>query len=279
VRVGNGAVFDPCAGREAAFFSRWLTRRPPGNLAESIFVFCFPHAGAGASCYRSWPETRGPFILLPVQPPGRESRYREPTLIDARFFAEAFVAAAAPMLESPFALFGHSMGALLAYEIARLVRASGDSKLLGLFVSGARPPHLPDRQPPVRHLPETELIATVRRWNGVPDEILQNPELLSIVVPVLRADLTLCETYVCDGLPGIDVPITAFGGRADPKIAVEEVEGWKTLTSADCEVHFYDAGHFYLESHRAEILATIESRLTAAAAHPASIRNMFGGLR
>jgi surfactin synthase thioesterase subunit len=231
-----------------------------------VLLFCFPHAGGGASSYRTWPEiVADRLVPLPVELPGRESRYDEPPIRNATEAAAAFIAAVAPFLTEPFALFGHSMGALIAYEAARLLQQqSGQPEPLHVFVSAARAPHLADPQPPLRDLPSRELIDTMRRWNGVPEMVLQHPELLSIVLPILRADLTLCETYSCATATQLAIPITAFGGRADPKIVPEEVEGWTALTTATCTTHFFDAGHFYIDSHRLEILDTITAQLAGS---------------
>lgn len=252
---------DHDAARDA-----WFTRTPP-DKPGAILLFCFPHAGAGASAFRRWPDRVGAGIApIPVQLPGRESRFREAPLEDGATAAAAFVAAAGPLLRRPFALFGHSMGALLAFEVASRLAACDGMRPHRLFVSAARPPHLPDPEPGVADLPDDRLIASLKRWGGVSDEMVAHPDLLPLLLPTLRADLRLCA-LLCSGRPAaLDIPITAIGGAADPKIRPDEIAAWGELTSAPQETRILDAGHFYLETRHAELADLIGRRLETVGA-------------
>lgn len=193
-----------------------------------------------------------------MQLPGREGRYREAPATDARSLAHAIVEALGPVLDAaPFALFGHSMGGLLSYEVTRLLERSNEPMPLRLFVSAARAPHLPDRDPPIHALPDHDFLAALQRLKGLAPEVLRHEELLSIVMPVLRADLQLCETYHHHYEIPLSIPITAFAGRKDPKVLVADVDAWRMWTVAGFKLVQLDAEHFYFHTHLSTIIDTI----------------------
>src|SRR5205814_4666171 len=159
-------------------------------------LFCFPYAGGGASIFRTWSENLPPEIeACPIQLPGRESRLLEAPFSQLFSLIEPVAQALLPYLDMPCAFFGHSMGALVSFELARYLRRQHGLSPVHLFVSGRRAPQLSDPDPPIHPLPEAEFLEELRSLKGTPEEVLQNTELLQLLLPLLRADFAVCETY------------------------------------------------------------------------------------
>lgn len=231
-------------------------------------LFCFPYAGGSAGVYRTWGERLPADIeLLPVELPGRASRFREPLLRSMPAVVEAAAAGIAPLLEGPpFAFFGHSMGATIAFELARLLRKRGQPQPLHLFVSGRRAPQMPDDEEPMHVLPEAEFMERLRKLNGTPEEALQHPELMQMMQPLLRADFEVIETYVPGDEPQLPCPITALGGIGDVDVPREALEGWREHTSAAFLVRMFPGDHFYLNHERGKLLEALARDLAALGA-------------
>ena len=173
----------------------WLIR-PEVKPAARLRLFCFTYAGGGASIYRPWTRELPPELeLCAVQLPGRENRLLEPAYTEMPALVEQLGTVLAPYLDRPFAFFGHSMGALVAFEMARTVRRRYGRSALHLFVSGHAAPRIARRRPPVYQLPDAAFVDAIRELNGTPEEVLENADLMALVLPALRADLTVCETY------------------------------------------------------------------------------------
>ncbi|MFF5455490.1 thioesterase II family protein [Streptomyces sp. NPDC012950] len=245
--------------------SPWFPLPPEPAADTGTVLFCLPHAGAGASVYRRWPALLADVAeVVPVQLPGRESRFGEPRhtrtaqVVDALADHVLERAARHPRL----AVFGHSMGALLAHELAHALadrgRAPGH-----LFVSGYRAPSLPRPSEDVHRLPREELIAHLGRMEGTHPEVLAHPELLDLLLPVLRADYELCETHRHTPRPPLSAPVTAFGGDADPGVAPAHLEAWAELTTGPFRHHLLPGGHFYLNDRLPDVLALLADGLRA----------------
>jgi surfactin synthase thioesterase subunit len=190
--------------------SPWLLR-PPGGGPETLRLFCFPYAGGGGSGYMGWARQvpRGLGVWA-VQLPGRENRLRERSLTEMPEILEGALEAIRPHLDVPFALFGHSMGALIAFEVARHLRRVDETAPVRLLVSTQRASGLPRRRPPIAHLPSEEFVVELRRrYAGVPEALLQQPDLEALFLPCLQADMGLVERYRCDDEPPLDCPISA----------------------------------------------------------------------
>lgn len=212
------------------------------NPQARIRLFCFPYAGGGATIFRSWPEYLPAEIeVCPVRLPGRESRLLEQPISHLPSLISVLASGLFPYLDKPYAFFGHSMGALIAFELASYLRhCASRNEPLHLFVSGHRAPQLPDPNEPVYHLPEAELIERLRHLQGTPEEFLNNQELLRLFMPMLRADFTLCETYVYQQTPAFPYPITALGGLQDPVVSRESILSWEAQTSSTFNACFFD---------------------------------------
>ncbi len=221
-------------------------------------VFCLPHAGAGASAYRYWANELPPGLqLCAVQLPGRENRLGEPPIDNARALVRELVPGLRPFLDRPFVVFGHSMGALLAFELACELRRAGLPQPAHLFLAAHKAPHLPFDQAPVHQLNPREFRAELRRLEGTPEAVLANEELMQIADPILRADFKLCETYVYEPVEPLDVPLSVFGGESDPKVSVAVLEPWRAHTRSSMSVRVLPGGHLFLQSARAELVSAI----------------------
>lgn len=232
---------------------------PRPNPAARVRLFCFPYSGAGASAFAPWANVLPPTVeLCAVQLPGREARLNEPAYTQLEPLVEALEAALLPYLrEKPFAFFGHSMGALLGFFLARRLRANHGLLPALLVASAHRAPQLADPNPPAYALPEPELIAELRRLNGTPSEVLEHAELLQLIMPILRADFEVCETYRYADEPPLACPITAFGGLQDPDVSREELDAWRAHTVGEFTLRMFPGDHFFLSSARQFVLGAL----------------------
>jgi medium-chain acyl-[acyl-carrier-protein] hydrolase len=232
------------------------------NPGASLRVFCFPYAGGGASTFHSWSRTLPPSVeVCPVQLPGRERRVKEPPFTRLSDLVQAISQALAPHMDKPFVLYGHSMGGLLGFELARLLRKQGGPQPLHFFVSGCRGPQVIDRERITYNLPEAELLDELRTLSGTPEEVLENPELMQVLLPILRADFEVVETYEYAAEPPLSMPISAFGGLQDEKIERDHLEAWSEQTTAVCKVRMLPGNHFFLRTAQRDLLHVIEREL------------------
>ncbi|HKR50298.1 MAG TPA: alpha/beta fold hydrolase [Pseudonocardiaceae bacterium] len=234
--------------------------RPDARLR----LICLPAAGGGASRYRDWPAHLPDDVeVVSVQLPGRESRFTEPPIESMEQLTGPLLDGLAGYLTPPFALFGHSMGALIAFELARRMRRMRPEGLapVHLFASGCRAPHLPSRSPDRHPLPAPEFLAAVGELGGIPPELLAEGQLLEAMLPTLRSDFTLRETYLFRLGAPLSCPVSAFGGLQDEEVPPEDVRAWSRHTSGTFRVHLLPGGHFFVNSARAELLRLVGSEL------------------
>lgn len=228
------------------------------NPLISMRLFCFAYAGGGASVYRSWGELFPPWIeLRPVQLPGHENRAAEPLLTNIRAMADHAAAELEPYFDIPYALFGHSMGALVAYELTRVNRVRGTRLPAVLMVSGHRAPHLPLRRQLLYNLRAPELRQALLAMNGTPRAVLDDPELFEFFQPVLRADFEACDCYAPADDEPVDVPIVAFAGVDDGTEPLADVREWRQHTRASFELRTFPGGHFFIHNQRAAVVDAI----------------------
>jgi medium-chain acyl-[acyl-carrier-protein] hydrolase len=226
-------------------------------------LFCFPYAGAGASAFRDWPKFFTPEIeVVPVQLPGRESRIRERALTRIGPLVE-LLAGDLGDLNTAFAFFGHSMGALVGYELARKLSYEGKPAPVHVFVSARRDPSILDENPPLHRLDDVNLLEKLRELNGTPKEIFQYPDLVSFWLAILRADLEVCETYVCTDAAPLECPITAFCGLEDAHVRRDDMAAWRNRTRGAFNLHLLPGDHFFLHTSRDILLRTIARSLSA----------------
>ncbi len=246
----------------AANPNRWLAYRIPRPLAQ-LRLFCLPYAGGGASIYRSWQTALPPEIeVCPVQLPGREIRLREKPYTCLDDLLPALTEALFPYLDLPFAFFGHSMGALIAFELTRYLRQERSLQPHWLFVSGRQAPQFEDKEGPTYQLPDPEFIAHLRDLNGTPEEVLQNADLMQLVMPLLRADFELCDVYFYKPAGLLANPISVFGGLKDSNTSRETLEGWQGQTTGPFRLRLLPGDHFFINSARPVLLEAISHDLT-----------------
>lgn len=247
----------------AALASPWIVRVRPRPAAR-LRLFCLPYAGAGASVYATWgAELPDEIEVCAVQLPGREGRFREPLVTDVHVLTRALCAGLASWLDRPFALFGHSMGAAIAYETARMLGRERGRPPAALFVSGHRAPHLPRQHPPLHQLPEGEFVEELRRLNGTPAEVLAGSELLDLMLPLLRADFEMAETYAPAEGGRLGCRVVAFGSTEDDRVSLATLTPWHQTTTGPFAVAMFPGDHFYLKTHRARLLDVLATELRA----------------
>jgi medium-chain acyl-[acyl-carrier-protein] hydrolase len=226
-------------------------------------LFCFPHAGGGGSLFMPFARELAPTLdVRAVQLPGRENRLRERAHTRLTALIDELVGALREYLDAPFALFGHSMGALVAFELARRLRAVAMPAPVRLFVAGHRAPQLPSRHPRLGHLTDPEFIDAVgTRYGGVPEEVLRHADLMALLLPCLRADMTLIEGYVYEADDPLPCPISVYGGVDDVATTEAELEAWRVQTRADCTLTRFPGGHFFVRSARPALVSTVSREL------------------
>lgn len=245
----------------ASRLSPWIvTHRPAG---AGLRLFCFPYAGGGASAFRSWADSEflSDVEVCAVQLPGRESRLTEPPVEDVRQLMPRLREALDPYLDRPFVFFGHSIGALVCFELARELRRSGGIEPQHLFISGCPAPHLPGSER-MCDLPEGEFLEQLHRFNGTPSEVLNHPELMQLMLPALRADFSLRDRYIYRDEPPLSCPVTAFGGMSDSHVDGLMLRAWHQHTRERFQFWLFQGDHFFLRSSQGPVLETLSTVLS-----------------
>jgi len=239
---------------------RFACRRPVKQ--PSLRLFCFPYAGGGVAAFRFWADYLPSNVEVnTVELPGREAQLRLPSFVRVQPMVRAIGDALEIYLDQPLAFFGHSMGALVSFEVARLLRREHTIEPRALFVSGRRAPQLPI-EPATYDLPEDEFIAELRRMGGTPEEVLNHPELLHLLIPTLRSDFELCQTYSYYSEPPLSCQLTAFGGLNDEFVAREDLEQWREQSTEPFQVRMFPGDHFFLHSSQSLLLRILSRDLT-----------------
>jgi surfactin synthase thioesterase subunit len=251
--------------------SRWL----PFAVPEcDVRLYCLPHAGGSASTYRVWAGRLGRVGVCPVQLPGRETRLRETphtrmeTVVGE--LADVVLADAA----GPYAVYGHSLGALVGFELLRELARRGAPPPVHLVVSGSPAPHAdsPDDDPSTVGMTDDQAVALLRRLGGTPEWALTDPTVLRMVLPPFRADFTIKETYAYRPGPPLNVPITALAGTSDPRATPTEMKAWRDQTLGRFRLHTLEGGHFAVLEHPDRTAAHLREALhpwSSAAGSPA----------
>jgi medium-chain acyl-[acyl-carrier-protein] hydrolase len=256
-------MFNPTQNNSHAA-TAWLPKLRPKAGVE-LRLFCFPYAGGTTHTYRNWQSQLPPSIeVCPVELPGHGVRIREPAETRIDRLVRAMTPALVPYMDRPFAFFGHSMGGLISFELARELRRSHGLAPAHMFVSACPSPHTRGlRQRITYNLPEPEFLDELRRLGGTPKEVLEHPELLQLVVSLLRADFEACQTYDYVAEPPLDCPLTIFGGLQDAEVGREELAEWREHTTSTCVVRMLAGEHLFVNTAQHFILRQLAGELHA----------------
>lgn len=235
---------------------------PKRSLQEKARLFCFPYAGGGPMIFREWPQELPPDVgVYALHLPGRGGRLSESLFTEFELLTDAIVEAIVPYLDLPFAFYGHSMGAIVSFEVARRIRREHGFEPIHLFVSGRRAPQIPSSTPPIHALPHPEFLDELRRLNGTPPEVLAHPELMQMMAPILRADFSITQTYEYVDQSRLNCPISAFGGLHDSEMTYENLEAWREQTNNAFVLRMIPGDHFFLNTARPLMLRIISREL------------------
>lgn len=238
---------------ETVTSNAWVKLNP--HARRRVRLFCFPYAGGGSSAYLPWVNEIAPEVeVCPVQLPGREGRMREQPFTQMEPLIEALAQALEPFLDLPFAFYGHSLGALISFELARHLRRQHGPTPVQLLVSGCHAPQLPMTDEPIHQLSDEEFVQALRRFNGTPDTVLQDADLMRMLLPLLRADFAIYETYTYTAEAPLNYPIASYGGLHDFRASRESVEAWKQQTDHKFIFRMYVGDHFFIHTKRKILL-------------------------
>lgn len=243
--------------------SQWLPVRRT-NRNAGVRLFCFPYAGGNESAYRHWQQNLPESIeVLPIQLPGRGSRIKEPSYSELRPLIRAASEALATEMEKPFALFGHSMGGLIAFELARDLRKQYGIQPVHLFISAKCSPRERPEGPAVAQLSDAALIEILERYEGTPRDLLNDPEMMQLFLPIIRADMTLCDSYIHEPGPPLECPVTVFGGLEDHVCSRACLQSWREYTKGPFTLRMLPSGHFFINDWAAPVFEVIRKELKA----------------
>lgn len=225
-------------------------------------LVCFPYAGGGVSIFRDWPRALPRDVeVCSIELPGRDTLIGMPPVSRLPELVEQVRKSLGSLVELPYALFGHSMGTLLAFELARCLRRDALPLPGALYVSGHRAPHLPDPRRPLHLLSDTEFAAELHRLQGTPPQVLANRELMDLVLPLLRGDFAVAETYRYEPEPPLPVPLFAWGGLDDAEVSAAEIAAWEQHTSDRFRMRMLPGSHFFLHTAAGQLLEVLAEEL------------------
>ena len=210
--------------------------------------------------------------VYPVELPGRGNRLKEPPLTNMATLVESLAKDLSPYLTKPYAFFGHSMGAMIAFDLAHRLREQHVPGPVHLFVSGRPAPHIVDDDPKTYDLPEAEFLQELRRLNGTPPQVFENADLMQLMIPVLRADFEVCETYVNTPRPPLGCSITAIGGSDDKDVPLEDLQAWRAYTSTLFTMRMFPGDHFYLHTFAPQLFRFLSDELRLLASKLPDVR-------
>jgi len=253
---------DALPGEEEA--CGWVSCPRPDPGAR-LRLLCLPPAGGGALLFRGWAGRLPGVEVCLVQLPGREARRHEPPFTHWEPLVQALAAGLEPWLDRPFALFGHSMGALLGFELARHLRRMGKREPEALIASGRNAPSRPWGLPRSSRLSDDALVLWLRRLGGTPREVLDDPDIRRAILPLVRADMTVCESYTYRPEAPLACAITAFGGLQDPHTDPQGLEAWREECAQGFAARCFAGDHFFLRSAENEVLVALARELAVPA--------------
>ena len=229
------------------------------NPRARIRLFCFPYAGGGASVFLGWDARLGSEVeVCPIQLPGRENRISETPLTRMDTVADFAAEALEPYLDRRVVFFGYSLGALIAYEVAIRILAAKRDQPEHLIVAAHSAPQIQCYREQTWQLPDAEFKKRLQELNGTREEVLQNQELMALMLPLIRADFQLDETYnFCTDYDRLDCPITVFGGTKDQYVSDSHLRAWMKTTRGKFVLKMFDGGHFFIHNHAQDVVDAV----------------------
>jgi medium-chain acyl-[acyl-carrier-protein] hydrolase len=246
-------------------------RRHKTNPTARLRLFCFPFAG-GISVYNSWfdelpLDMQRATELCSILLPGHSTDHKGIPFSTLPPLLDDLVQGIAPYQGIPFAFFGHSMGALVSFELARQLRRQHLPSPVHLIVSGHRAPQLPNPYPPIHQRADLEFQQQLRELGGTPEAVLEDPELMELLLPVLRADFAVCENYVYRAEPPLECSISAFGGSTDARVSRDELCAWQKQTQNSFSIRIFPGGHFFVQTAQMLVLRVLAEDLKLVLQH------------
>ncbi len=239
----------------------WFTKYKQNNNA-TIRLFCFHYAGGSASTFRGWVEDLDDFVeLIAIQLPGRENRYGEMLINNINQIIDNLSLHFNQYLNKPFVFLGHSLGALIAFELVRSLRRKGKPQPKQLIVSATRAPQVKFNKHIIHKLDDANFSKELMKYNGMPRVIIENKELFSLLMPIVRADFCVSETYQYLHERPLSCPITAFGGLNDNTFSQEDLVRWKDQTVSSFNDHYFQGDHFFIKSSYNEVINIVNKIL------------------
>jgi medium-chain acyl-[acyl-carrier-protein] hydrolase len=245
-----------------AIHNPWLPTRHQDPNAR-LRLFCLPYAGGSGKIYQHWERfLPGGVQLVALQPPGRANRSGEAPLSNVQAIAESAAAALEPLMDRPWAVFGHSLGAKVGYALTHLLIRRHGVTPRRFFASASRAPHIPLRRPHTYDLPHDAFLAELARLGGTPPQILADNELMEFLAPLLRADFAASETYLDTSAGALPCSVTVLGGAEDD-IERGDLIAWRKRFSGDFDLRLFPGGHFFIHEHQSAVLELISRTLKA----------------
>lgn len=240
---------------------KWASVPRPVNNPK-LRLICFPPAGSGTVIYQKWVASFPSDVeVWIVRLPGRETRLRDPLFYDMSSLVESLADTLNPYLDIPYILFGHSLGSLICFELTRYLRRFNKPLPLHLLLSGHRAPHRPPLNPPIHQASDEEFLARIKDMGGTPDAFFEMKDLVELMLPALRADFTIWETYQYREEYPLDIPMTVFGSDGDGDAAEADFYAWEQHTTKPFEIHMFHGNHFYFQDDPTALLELINGSL------------------
>ncbi|WEF32910.1 thioesterase II family protein [Pseudoduganella chitinolytica] len=236
---------------------------PRHNPAARVNLLCFHHAGGAASFYKKWPAALSPLVqVLPVQMPGRETRYDEAFAPSIGAMVDELLRHQHAFADKPYALFGHSLGALFGFELGRRLARVGAAAPRFLVASGHGAPRAEPAVEQLHGLPDRQFVDRMReKYGGISDEVMASEELLDFLLPRFRADIRIAEQHVSQDDTPVRFPVVALHGRADQSVSMADVQGWQDKTAARVSIHEFDGDHFFIETNERQVIGVVNKLL------------------
>ena len=243
------------------FQSNWFSLLFPNSKAK-LRLFCLPYAGGNAVIFKSWAKNiMSDIEIVAIQPPGRSTRLQETPFKHMDMLIDDLMTVFPSVLDKPYVIFGHSLGSRIGFELlARLQHQ--ELRLPEHFIaSGSRGPHIPCLDEISYDLPDDQFVLKLKAMGGTPAELLDSNELMALLLPMIRADFQIAETHHFSGNILLDIPVTVFGGKNDPRVSIQELHTWQQHFSLPADIALFDGGHFFIDTHRHDVIARLDRLL------------------